>query len=179
MESIPKPPQPRQQTIPKSILPTTQKKPPTFFPLSKKLVRLPQRLTQALAQLLEEKEPKETPAPLLKRSKKKRIKRNPAYPTHNEKKLLVIAYKAEGCQICGETRPYLLDLHHMTPATKRFSISRGVRMSLSLRTFKNELLKTTPLCRNHHALYHHLNAECSLTTEQFIKDQRKLINDDR
>lgn len=64
----------------------------------------------------------------------------------------------------------MIDLHHINPRTKSFGISRGVRDIISARVFKAELKKCVPLCRNHHADFHHLEARTKLTLEKYLND---------
>lgn len=67
----------------------------------------------------------------------------------------VTVYKAfYGCVRCGERHPCCLDLHHVDPATKTFTISEGVRSRLALVVFA-EVKKCVVICANCHRKEHY------------------------
>jgi hypothetical protein len=55
---------------------------------------------------------------------------------------------------CGESRPWVLDFHHIDPKTKKFEVSNGSRIS-SLRLLKEEITKCKVLCANCHRDLHY------------------------
>lgn len=57
------------------------------------------------------------------------------------------------CVKCGETRPYVIDFHHIDPNTKEFEPSQLINGSNSKLT--DELKKCVCLCRNCHAEFHY------------------------
>lgn len=57
------------------------------------------------------------------------------------------------CLKCGEDRPYVIQFHHIVPATK--SIKHSVR-NYSLEKIEQELDKCVCLCANCHIEFHHL-----------------------
>lgn len=63
-------------------------------------------------------------------------------------------YKKElSCEICGDSRHYVLVFHHRDKATKEFSIGNSIHYSLS--RIKKELKKCQTLCANcHHELHY-------------------------
>jgi hypothetical protein len=58
------------------------------------------------------------------------------------------------CVKCGETRPYVIDFHHIDPSKKEFEPSQIITAS-NVRLV-NELKKCVCLCRNCHAEFHWL-----------------------
>lgn len=65
----------------------------------------------------------------------------------------ILAAKAQGCSVCGESDPVCLDFHHLDPKTKSFNI--GVQLgSYSLKRVKLEILKCEVLCANCHRKLH-------------------------
>jgi len=65
-------------------------------------------------------------------------------------KTLAIEYKGGKCQICGyKNYPGALELHHIDPTQKTFSISTEA-YTRSWRTVKAELDKCILLCANCH-----------------------------
>ncbi len=64
----------------------------------------------------------------------------------------------------------MLDLHHINPKTKKFTISKGVRTPVTMKAFLAELKKTIPLCRNHHAGFHHDEIYYHTTLEDYLND---------
>ena len=57
------------------------------------------------------------------------------------------------CVKCGETRHYVIDFHHVDPATKKFNV--GTAKTYSIETLTNEVKKCVCLCRNCHQEYHY------------------------
>lgn len=59
------------------------------------------------------------------------------------------------CVKCGESRPYVIDWHHLDPSTKTFALSRGTK-ERSTSAIIAEMNKCVCLCRNCHAEFHYL-----------------------
>ncbi len=82
------------------------------------------------------------------------------YPTESRRRLasraLVRRYKAErGCVVCGfKDSPSALDLHHLDPATKLFTLSQYSPQHGDLDALHAELAKCVVLCANHHRMLH-------------------------
>ena len=58
------------------------------------------------------------------------------------------------CAKCGESRPYVIDFHHINPNEKRFNISTRAT-HYSVNTVREEVKKCVCLCRNCHIEFHH------------------------
>ena len=58
--------------------------------------------------------------------------------------------RARGCTVCGETEPWVLDMHHMDPAGK----DANPAQSATLKTFLKEADKCVLLCSNCHRKTH-------------------------
>jgi hypothetical protein len=61
--------------------------------------------------------------------------------------------KHSKCAICGDTRWYVLDFHHING--KDFTISEKVREGCSLNTIKKEIEKCILVCANCHRELHY------------------------
>jgi hypothetical protein len=79
-----------------------------------------------------------------------------------QKREFVNKYKLErGCKLCGyKTHPVALELNHINPQTKEFSIAKRLA-SVSMDRLKKELAKCEVLCANCHQIHtyennHHL-----------------------
>lgn len=62
---------------------------------------------------------------------------------------------------CGEYDPLVLDMHHIDPRTKGFSISAVIRHpppGMTLEGFLDELNKCVPICANCHRRLHAIEA---------------------
>lgn len=64
----------------------------------------------------------------------------------------LLEYLARHPCACGEANPVLLDLHHITPKGKSFSISNGIRGGKSWREIRKEIAKCEVLCVRCHRL---------------------------
>jgi predicted DNA-binding antitoxin AbrB/MazE fold protein len=71
----------------------------------------------------------------------------------NLKELLTDIKKNSKCAICGESRWWVLDFHHIRD--KRFEVSSLARRGCSLETFKEEIDKCIVLCANCHRDLHY------------------------
>lgn len=61
--------------------------------------------------------------------------------------------KHSQCAICGDTRWYVLDFHHLSD--KESNISEKVRTGCSLETLKKEIEKCICVCANCHREIHY------------------------
>jgi hypothetical protein len=92
--------------------------------------------------------------------------------THNKtrdlKKQRIIEFKeaSGGCLKCGEKKHYLLDFHHVDPATKLFQISQGE--SKGWEKIKQEMDKCVLLCSNCHREFHYLEKEQNIEISNYI-----------
>lgn len=67
-------------------------------------------------------------------------------------------YKTQkGCKVCGETRHWVLDLHHRDEDTKEYTISNMLRKNMSWENILAELEKCDVLCANCHRDWHYKN----------------------
>ena len=67
-------------------------------------------------------------------------------------------YKTQkGCKICGETRHWVLDLHHRDGDTKEYNISDMLRKNMSWENILAELEECDVLCANCHRDWHYKN----------------------
>lgn len=58
--------------------------------------------------------------------------------------------QVRGCTVCGETEPWVLDMHHIDPAGKETNLAQ----SATLKTFLKEVEKCILLCSNCHRKVH-------------------------
>lgn len=58
------------------------------------------------------------------------------------------------CQKCGEQRLYLIQFHHIDPATKKFGISDGL-LKRKIEICEEEVKKCVCLCSNCHDEFHY------------------------
>ena len=70
-----------------------------------------------------------------------------------DKKREVDSYKTH-CAKCGESRPYVIDFHHIDPSTKSFTIGDSYRGSSD--KMEAEIKKCVCLCSNCHREFHYL-----------------------
>lgn len=63
----------------------------------------------------------------------------------------------KGCKVCGETRHWVLDLHHRDEDTKEYTISNMLRKNMSWENILEELEKCDVLCANCHRDWHYKN----------------------
>ena len=67
------------------------------------------------------------------------------------KKQAIMDWKRErGCTVCGETEPWVLDMHHLNPKEKESNPAQ----SATLQTFLKEAHKCVLLCSNCHRKVH-------------------------
>lgn len=76
------------------------------------------------------------------------------------------------CEKCGETRPYLIDFHHINPLLKSIEIStiRSKCWSLKkkIETAEKEMQKCIQLCSNCHREFHHLERNYEMTLDEYL-----------
>lgn len=58
------------------------------------------------------------------------------------------------CIICGETAPFVLEFHHVDPATKTGNVSRMVKDGYSWDVVLAEIKKCVVVCGNDHRKIH-------------------------
>jgi len=69
----------------------------------------------------------------------------------NAKRVEIAEWKrARGCTVCGETEPWVLDMHHIDPEEKEANSAQ----SATLKTFLKEVNKCVLLCSNCHRKVH-------------------------
>ena len=62
--------------------------------------------------------------------------------------------KSSPCPICDESRPSVLEAHHVYPEHKSFSMHEGVKTGISIRRLEIEASKCVIVCCRCHRLYH-------------------------
>ena len=80
----------------------------------------------------------------LKASKAKRVARA---------KEFIAEWRKDGCIICGEKEPCVLDSHHVDPSTKEHAVADLLR-DARMERLEAELRKTVTLCSNCHRKVH-------------------------
>jgi predicted HNH restriction endonuclease len=81
------------------------------------------------------------------------IKANHATMTERmrAKKQEIMEWKrSRGCTVCGETEPWVLDMHHLDPTEKEANSAQ----SATLKTFLKEVDKCVLVCSNCHRKVH-------------------------
>ena len=79
---------------------------------------------------------------------------------------------AQGCAVCGEKDPIVLDLHHLDPLIKIAPLSRMVNGRSSYATIRAELEKCVVLCANCHRREH---AKADDYAGRLLEHQPKLL----
>ena len=80
-------------------------------------------------------------------------------------KQLIQEWKSQGCKKCGETRPHVIDAHHVNPLEKNFMIGTVVR---GIKATKEELKKCIPLCSNCHRDFHFLEKKIGISIKEYV-----------
>ena len=102
------------------------------------------------------------------KNKKKRNEYNKKWRKNNKKKQREYNIKwkqklrdwyanyklASPCVVCGETRPAVLEAHHVHPENKSFSMHEGVKLGVSIRRLETEASKCIIVCCLCHRLFH-------------------------
>ena len=76
--------------------------------------------------------------------------------------------RARGCTVCGETEPWVLDMHHLDPNEKEANSAQ----SATIKTFLKEADKCVLLCSNCHRKVH--AGVLRVTKKQIEKFKRSL-----
>lgn len=71
------------------------------------------------------------------------------------------------CKKCGESRPYILDFHHLEPASKKDAPSNLLANS-QFDAFFTEIEKCILLCNNCHGEFHYLEANYGITIVEYL-----------
>ena len=100
-------------------------------------------------------------------------KHNEAKKQYRKDKLEQIHQLKQSCVKCGETRPYVIDFHHIDPSTKAFEPSQLINASNS--KLADELKKCVCLCRNCHAEFHYWYGN---KPENPVEDLKKYLGAD-
>jgi hypothetical protein len=86
---------------------------------------------------------------------------------HSEKRSKIVnEWKSKGCDKCGDTRPYVIDAHHIDPTQKQFSIGTSIR---GIKPTQQELEKCIPLCSNCHREFHYMEQQNNITLKEYLK----------
>jgi Zn finger protein HypA/HybF involved in hydrogenase expression len=72
------------------------------------------------------------------------------------------------CAKCNDSRPYVLDFHHIDPSTKLFNL--GDASKKGIKTIEEELKKCITLCRNCHSEFHYLEKEQNINIIDYLKN---------
>ena len=76
-------------------------------------------------------------------------------------------YKSKcSCSKCGETRPYILDFHHIDPSQKSFNLGDATKYNVE--KLNLELEKCITLCRNCHSEFHYFEKEQGITINEYL-----------
>ena len=76
------------------------------------------------------------------------------------------------CQKCGEQRLYLIQFHHIDPATKEFDIGKSVRYQ-NVKKSEEEVKKCVCLCSNCHDEFHYFYGKHPKDPVNAIKEYLK------
>jgi hypothetical protein len=86
---------------------------------------------------------------------------------NKKRRLFIDEYKSKcSCRKCNDSRPYVLDFHHMDPTQKSFELGNASKKSI--KDIKTELEKCITLCRNCHSEFHYLEKEQKITIEEYL-----------
>jgi Zn finger protein HypA/HybF involved in hydrogenase expression len=85
-----------------------------------------------------------------------------------ERRIFINEYKSTcTCQKCGDTRPYVLDFHHLDPSTKLFDL--GDASKKGIKAIEEELKKCITLCRNCHSEFHYIEKDKGIDIITYLK----------
>jgi Zn finger protein HypA/HybF involved in hydrogenase expression len=86
---------------------------------------------------------------------------------NKQRRVFVDEYKSKcSCKKCGDTRPYVLDFHHIDPSTKLFDLGTATKRSIS--DIEEELKKCITLCRNCHSEFHYLEKQQNISITDYL-----------
>lgn len=93
---------------------------------------------------------------------------------YQENKSIVEEIKSQqGCAKCGDTRPYVLDFHHIDPSTKVERVAKMIsnHYNANNKEIQEEITKCVVLCSNCHREWHYLlERNPELTFEKYIQN---------
>lgn len=72
------------------------------------------------------------------------------------------------CAKCGDSRGYVLDLHHLNPSEKDKAVSRLISNNASDQTIKNEIKKCVCLCSNCHREFHYFEKQQGMIIQEYL-----------
>ena len=84
---------------------------------------------------------------------------------YKKKKSFAEAQK-QCCIKCGETRPYVLDFHHIEKINKDFTVGKMKKGSLNV--IQKEINKCVALCSNCHREFHYLERNKGITLDEYL-----------
>lgn len=70
------------------------------------------------------------------------------------RRTLLADLRASGCRCCPEDEPAIMDLHHIDPEQKRFSLGSSRSYTVSRGEFDAEVQKVITICPNCHRRHH-------------------------
>ena len=83
----------------------------------------------------------------------------------------ILNYKKQcSCTICGDSRWYVLDFHHIDPTQKENTIARMTSNKSNLNDIQKEVDKCIVLCANCHREFHHFEKINNLTLEEYLAE---------
>lgn len=89
-----------------------------------------------------------------RKNRKRKSKVRNSLPSHITKRKMILEAKDKPCAICEQNFPVIaMDLHHVDPSTKEFSVGKGVRL-FGCERLQKEIEKCIPLCAVCHRLLH-------------------------
>ena len=74
------------------------------------------------------------------------------------------------CVKCGESRPYIIQFHHVDPSTKTFAVASGAAHHKTKDEVVEEAKKCVCLCANCHKEFHYLYGLKSKTPVDDLKE---------
>ena len=78
-------------------------------------------------------------------------------PSEDEKlwrRMFIADLRARGCRCCPEDEPAIMDLHHVDPEQKCFSLGSSRSFTVSREEFDAEVQKVVTICPNCHRRHH-------------------------
>ena len=107
-----------------------------------------------------------------RRSECKNCHNNYVKIKYQERQNKIEEYKAQlKCAKCGDSRGYVLDLHHLNSNDKDKNISRMISNNASNEVIQQELKKCIVLCSNCHREFHYLE-KTGITIQEYLGPQR-------
>jgi ArsR family metal-binding transcriptional regulator len=75
------------------------------------------------------------------------------------------------CAKCGESKSYMLDMHHVNTEDKVNEIYIMIQRGYTIEKIKEELEKCIPLCANHHREFHYLENNKGITLDKYLSEE--------